>query len=71
MTREEQDEKEFEEWWSKFNLDTLYTSKGEGKEWCRQAFLASRRLMREKRVEKGKLLGDNEDREWMHMHNIK
>ena len=44
--RQEQDEKEFEEWWATYGIDRLYSGDLR-KEWCREAWLASRRSLRE------------------------
>ena len=47
MTQHEQDEKEFEELWlQNTHRDDLETQYGNIKNWCREYFLASRRLLR-------------------------
>ena len=67
---EDEDLKEFEEWWQGLNpIDLIINKKPSVMEWIRESWLASRRLLREKKSKK--LLGDNENREWMYLHNVK
>lgn len=49
MTREEQDEMEFEEWWKGLDpINLIINKKSSIMDWMRESWLASRRTMRER-----------------------